>query len=627
MSGTSDTNLNTNLKNLITNYDKQIANEIEKKKNHKKPFTNKHAKFETDDIYLETKKITGELRTLPFSYPEWFRFMAASGSCFSFEKARELSIFLSSGTNYKEGDEGKVDQILQSLKENSNCLSPEDKPGIGTIIHIAREKGICVKGLMNSLNTSPESQCWVEQEGSLVTYSIDFLVDYMNERFAFIKDCFAAPYYDFKAELFRKKGHMEELLSTYKFFNGKNFVSAFKIWYSHSQRRNYKTITFKEKGDETINEYNTYKPKRYLDVPGNIDLILDFIKSCICNNNEEVYSFLICYLAHLIQKPFEKIPLILILKGPPGTGKNTFCEDIIGQMLGKYYLKLESLIQLVSNFNIHLFGKILISIDEADWGKDHKILSTIKSLSGSHMAMYEQKNGPKLSLPNPSRYILTTNSSIPIGLDIGDRRFCFIENSPKYANDHAYFKNLKKNLKANDGIMIDHLMYYLSEYDISKFNPYKPVQTEYDKRESIISSHGSVADFWNEIIFYSPKKIFESNKGLCASEAYSEYERFIDFSRRWRIKEGHTSFWSKTQDLIPNMPDATKRITSNGARIRVKEIFPDQIVKSLSITFDIKEPEDFRGQDFYISHLSSLETSEQELPVQPGSPSKRHSLQ
>ena len=93
--------------------------------------------------------------------------------------------------------------------------------------------------------------------------------------------------------------------------------------------------------DETIynlfNGYNNRIKSLYnIDKKDKILQPFNDLLFSICGENEYYMDYFIKYLAHMIQKPNEKIPICFILKGKQGTGKNVLLTAI-SNIIGKEY--------------------------------------------------------------------------------------------------------------------------------------------------------------------------------------------------------------------------------------------------------------------------------------------------
>lgn len=68
-----------------------------------------------------------------------------------------------------------------------------------------------------------------------------------------------------------------------------------------------------------------------------VDMWLEHAYENICQGNRQLFQWLIGWVAHIIQKPWEKPQTALVLRGGKGTGKNVWIERVI-KLLGVHGL-------------------------------------------------------------------------------------------------------------------------------------------------------------------------------------------------------------------------------------------------------------------------------------------------
>ena len=249
--------------------------------------------------------------------------------------------------------------------------------------------------------------------------------------------------------------------------DGKNYNSA-KFWLKHESRRQYPNgIAFDPTTREHTNgRYNIWKGFSVNPKKGVCQLFKNHILEVICSGNKEYYRYVFSWMAHIVQKPHELLPG-LVLMGEQGTGKNTFV-DALGLIFGSHYLPLDNIDQFLGNFNFHLKNAVLIHGNEAVWGGNKKELGKLKAMVTEKFCVIEGKGKDQIAMRNFKHLILSSNEDWPVHLDRDDRRFFVLKISNKYKQDQNYFKKLHKELKT-DGLQA--LLYDLLNEDISEFNP------------------------------------------------------------------------------------------------------------------------------------------------------------
>lgn len=118
----------------------------------------------------------------------------------------------------------------------------------------------------------------------------------------------------------------------------------------------------------------------------------------------------ICYALAGIRQPNRRI---LVLEGPPGTGKTTLVS-VFSKLFGNYYA-LAQLQHLAGRFELSIFeNRRLIYFDEAPQAKDNVLIEVLKTLSGSSDVRIERKNENAKTIQNFARMIISCNE-IPRG--------------------------------------------------------------------------------------------------------------------------------------------------------------------------------------------------------------------
>jgi phage/plasmid-associated DNA primase len=71
--------------------------------------------------------------------------------------------------------------------------------------------------------------------------------------------------------------------------------------------------------------------------------------------------------------------VMLWLSGPQGSGKGWFVR-LLKPLLGKTWMMVSSLDRLLSKFNSHLVGKLLVVVDEANFNGSHQQADLLKNV-------------------------------------------------------------------------------------------------------------------------------------------------------------------------------------------------------------------------------------------------------
>jgi putative DNA primase/helicase len=221
-------------------------------------------------------------------------------------------------------------------------------------------------------------------------------------------------------------------------------VSFVRTWLLDDKKRKYRTMEFifdvtkcpddvynVFKGFEIANYSESYKNEITEDDNKLLQIILDHIKFlCDDESNEanNMYEYVLNWIAHLFQKPTEKATTCLILKGYEGCGKGILF-NMIRNMLGNQYgfTTANPMNDMFGNFNSSCANKLLINIDEIDSKQAKGIYEELKKFITDDTINYKQKFIDASEVANLSRVLITTNNDYNLMISESNRRFCLIE--------------------------------------------------------------------------------------------------------------------------------------------------------------------------------------------------------
>ena len=210
-----------------------------------------------------------------------------------------------------------------------------------------------------------------------------------------------------------------------------------------------------------------------LDSDPDLTLIKTHLKEIICDGCEDSYSFLIGWLAQMVQQPEEKPPVAILLKSVEGTGKGTFYE-LLKAVLGKNAYQVNGNGQLVGRFNSIIDGRLLVFGDEVDM-TDKRQYDKLKSLISEKTQSVERKGLEPEPVRVLARFIFTGNHDHLIKAGTNERRWLVLEPSPKNQNNSNYWESLYKSIS---GVAPGKFLYCLLKKDLSHFNIRKPPVTQ-----------------------------------------------------------------------------------------------------------------------------------------------------
>jgi putative DNA primase/helicase len=250
--------------------------------------------------------------------------------------------------------------------------------------------------------------------------------------------------------------------------SGKQALS--KLWIEHPCRREYRGITF----DPSIKShfggyYNLFQGFPIEPRQGECALFWKLIKEGLCACCEVKYLYVRKWLAHMMQRPWELPETAIAFRGQQGIGKGTILQ-YLARLVGKHYLELVQMEQVVGRFNGHLKDVILVYANEAVWGGSKSAAGALKGMITDPYQAIELKGKDIMTIQNFKRLLLSSNEDWIVPRDIDDRRFFVIDCSIRFKEDHQFFKELHAQM-VNGGI--EALMFDLMHENICDWHPRK----------------------------------------------------------------------------------------------------------------------------------------------------------
>lgn len=321
------------------------------------------------------------------------------------------------------------------------------------------------------------------------------------------------------------------------------FIPLSPIWLKSKNRAHYEDVYFRPCDIEYKRRYNLWRGFAVIPKPnGNHDLFLKHIEENICNGNIEYYNWIIDWLAHLVQRPYQKPGTAIVLRGLMGTGKGQFAYHI-GKLFGQHYMPILHGGQLTSRFNSHLADKVFVFVDESGWSQDKYGAGIIRGMiTESHIAI-EMKGKDVITMENYGHFVIAANSEWVVPASMHDeRRFAVFDVGDSHRNNKPYFSAIGAQME-NGGY--ESLLYFLMnhqyEEDVARTIP----QTE-ALIEQKIRSMPDEYTWWHECLVYG--EIGEDFPLREDGFNYLPTRKFFDFYIKWCEKHRKQSL---TDNILP----------------------------------------------------------------------------
>jgi len=173
-------------------------------------------------------------------------------------------------------------------------------------------------------------------------------------------------------------------------------------------------------------------------------LMYQHLKRIICNDNEECFEYLLNWIAHMIQKPAERVGANILLYGGQGSGKGTlatFIETLVGS---EYYMMYNNIHDFTNKFNGDQQGKLFVFLDEVgdNTKGGQEVHNIIKNKTTEKKIRVEIKGKEAYMINNYARYLSASNFENNLRIEADDRRFLCLHLSDTEKNNPKYFKPL-----------------------------------------------------------------------------------------------------------------------------------------------------------------------------------------
>jgi len=326
------------------------------------------------------------------------------------------------------------------------------------------------------------------------------------------------------------------------------------IWQFEANLPNYNKIICKPYHSDfpfsmSNKEFNVFKGFQAIYVKNPdytlIEPLLHHIKVVWCNNDDPLYQYVLSWLAWPLQK-LTKSNVGLFLRGEQGVGKSLILEFLSEWVYGKHTsISLDDIDDLLTRFNGHLEGKLLVFINETSAFNKNKFIynyTKLKTKITGPTLNIERKGSNIYSVTNIMNVAITSNHD-GINVEEKDRRYLCIEANDCYINNQDYFNQLVDQCFNQQ---VGNLFYtYLRHYTMIQLHPIPITSYKSELIQQGKSNHELFLDelFNGFITILSPnlflwdskvKKFYFSRKELCqeyVSQTQEKLPNFIQFSK------------------------------------------------------------------------------------------------
>ena len=263
-------------------------------------------------------------------------------------------------------------------------------------------------------------------------------------------------------------------------------VPLFKHWLQRATSPRAVGLTLNPNGGRFVNGMvNLWQGFGIEPKPGQWPLLREHILAVVCNGDKEHFSYVIRWIAWVMQNPTLPAEVFLVLQGRKGTGKGWLLR-LICRLFGAQGVQISNAKHLTGTFNAHLVNCCLLFSDEALWPGDKSSEGQLKRLATEDTLLAEYKGLDAYPVPNRLSVVMAGNDPWLVPASTDERRFAVFAVSDRRRNDFAHFEALKKEEENGGAAAFLHDMLKL---DLAGWHPRQGVpQTEALNRQKIESA-------------------------------------------------------------------------------------------------------------------------------------------
>lgn len=212
-----------------------------------------------------------------------------------------------------------------------------------------------------------------------------------------------------------------------------------------------------------------------------------FLREVICDADQQLYEYLLDYLAHMLQSPEDKPGVMPVFLGGQGIGKGTFFR-LLRRIWAYSILEVSDVEQVLGRFNAALERSYVVVMDEALFKGDRRLTERLKALVTEPYLRVEEKMQPSRETASYHRFFAASNSEHFLHISNDDRRLVFFRVSDHHQNDFEYFRQVRSAIDGD--LEISGFVSHLLARDISCFQVRKRPQTREHGEQKILSLSG-----------------------------------------------------------------------------------------------------------------------------------------
>jgi hypothetical protein len=235
---------------------------------------------------------------------------------------------------------------------------------------------------------------------------------------------------------------------------------------------------------------------------GECVLFLAHLLTVVCNGNQDLYQWLLMWLAGMVQQPARLPGTAVTLRGVQGSGKSLIGECMAVILGPGLHVTVDGVHGLVGQFNSRLESKVLLQAEEAFFAGDKKNVGRLKTLITAPTLTIERKNVDAYDVANLTHLVVISNENWVVPAELGERRYVVFDVSPRWAQDWNYFGPLRRQMFEEGGCarLLHYLLYEVTVDWETIARPFATVALRDQQLQSLDVDHRWLHDLLNNAV-------------------------------------------------------------------------------------------------------------------------------
>lgn len=266
-------------------------------------------------------------------------------------------------------------------------------------------------------------------------------------------------------------------------------------WLKHPGRKQYAGLIFRPGGDKIIDgKLNLWRGWGIEPKAGDWGLMRDHIYIVMTSNNQQMFEYVLNWLAWTVQHPDQRAEVALVFKGGKGAGKGTLGNCMM-QIFGQHAVHI-SHAKYLTGFNAHLRDASFLFADEAFWPGDKSAEGNLKRLISEPTLLIEGKGRDAVMVENRLHVLMASNEDWVVPASERERRYVLNEVSDVHLQDDAWFSPIYEQME-NGGYAA--MLYDLLQFDLGDWHP-RRIPADSGLADQQVRSLSDLDAWWFELL-------------------------------------------------------------------------------------------------------------------------------